>query len=92
VQRLEVSRGRRGHFWIGLVTGTVVGLAAGKAVADATDDKISAGVAGLGVWLGGTVVGGVVGALIHTERWAPAAWPPTGVEADVVSRSPAPLN
>gem|GEM_PF-4547881 len=34
VHRLEVSRGRRGHFWIGLATGAVVGLAAGKAAAD----------------------------------------------------------
>ena len=76
VRRLEVSRGRKGHFWLGLGAGAVVGLVAGAAAADATSGEFAAGVVGLGVWLGGTVAGGVTGALIRTERWAPARWPP----------------
>jgi hypothetical protein len=91
VQRLEVSRGRKGHFWLGLAAGTVAGFIAGKLVADATaesGDNIGAGIAGLGIWLGGTVAGGVTGALIRTERWRPAAWPPDQPPAEVVSRSP----
>jgi hypothetical protein len=91
VQRLEVSRGKKGHFWLGLASGTVVGFVAGKLVADATaesGDNIGAGVAGLGIWLGGTVAGGVTGALIRTERWDPAAWPTDQRPADVVTRSP----
>jgi hypothetical protein len=89
VERLEVSRGRKGHFWLGLGAGAVVGLAAGKILADATaesGDQIGAGVVGVGVWLGATAAGGITGALIRTERWAPAAWPPDQRPGDVVYR------
>jgi hypothetical protein len=53
-----------------------------------TPDEIGAGAVGLGIWLGGTVAGGVTGALIRTERWRPAAWPPDQPPAEVVSRFP----
>lgn len=81
VVRLEVSRGRRGHFWLGLGAGTVIGLVAGKLAADAfaeDGDPITAGVSGVAIWAGATVAGGVAGALIRTERWLPAAWPEAG--------------
>jgi hypothetical protein len=90
VRRLQVSGGRRGHLWIGLAAGTALGFAAGVIAADASDDQLGAGAVGVGVWLGGTVAGGVVGALIRTERWTPAAWPAARDGAGVASRSPAP--
>jgi len=58
----------------------------------ATDDKLGAGAVGVGVWLGGAVAGGIVGALIRTEGWAPAAWPPADERFDVVARSRVPLK
>ncbi len=71
VRRVDVSTGKRGHFWVGLGSGTLVGLGAGLAVSSSCDcgGSIERGVAGAGIWLGGTVAGAVIGALWKSERW-----------------------
>lgn len=90
VDRLEVSRGRRGHFWLGLGIGAGVGLLAGGIVAGASSDQLGAGGTGAIVWAASTVLGGTVGAMVRTERWGRAAWPQVERESEAVAQSSLP--
>jgi len=77
---LDSSRGRRGHFVTGLAVGAAVGLGV---VAILAADEANGGsgcsgsgnyaevcaMAAAGIVVSGTGLGGIVGALIRTERW-----------------------
>lgn len=75
--RLEVSTGRRSHWRTGLGVGFLVGAGLGAilgaSVGNETGDICTAtecALAGAGiVGTGGMVVGALVGAMTHTDRW-----------------------
>lgn len=78
ISRLEVSRGRSSAWSKGLVMGLAGGALAGVALGASACEEgfvFSAGscvaAAGLGGGLAGMLVGGVVGAFIRHEKWAP---------------------
>jgi len=80
ITRLEVSRGRKGHVLIGLLTGAAVGTIAGLIAIEGGSSSSCSGSGDVygqicgGVLAGsivvGTGLGALVGALIRTERWA----------------------
>jgi hypothetical protein len=75
VTRLDVSTGRHGHPWTGMLIGLLGGAAAGAGIAaaayDSNEDFYALVVlVGAGIGAGsGLLVGAVAGALIKTERW-----------------------
>jgi len=80
VTRLDVALERKGHWWQGALVGAAVGAA--LAFTDDVDPVLckvnenvlcSRGEAILTYGLGSAVIGGVVGALIKTDRWTPVA-------------------
>jgi hypothetical protein len=106
VTRLEVRRGSRNVILLGAVMGMVGGAAIGglatAADSDCADYSGSLPCYPSGVPYGmlvGAVAGGVVGALIHPDRWLRVAWPrasslraapPQGPGSPPYSRSCAP--
>jgi hypothetical protein len=79
-ERLEVARGRRGHFWTGAIIGLVPGAFLGAAFGwyAGCDDQgadcsaYSSALAGGAVIGAGTaLVGGLIGTLVKTDRWEP---------------------
>jgi hypothetical protein len=82
IVRLSVGDGTRGHFWegagLGFLVGGVAGILAGHAH-DAGSGSMDIGAIGgsiaiwLGVWGGTTIVGGVIGNGIKSDRWRPVA-------------------
>jgi len=80
VTRLDVALEKKRHWWQGALIGAVVGAA--FAFTDDVDPVLcevnenvlcSRGEAILTYGLGSAVIGGVVGALIKTDRWTPVA-------------------
>lgn len=71
IERFQVSRGRRSHWFTGALVGGLVGAGAGAVPAIGLaqagyDDTEILAVAGFGI---GAAAGGILGALIRSERW-----------------------
>lgn len=77
--RLEVYRGRHGHFWkgagIGFLAGAVAGALLGPSLSECpsygcdTSPALQRAVGGVAFGLAGGLVGGLVGGLAKTDRW-----------------------
>lgn len=71
---LDVSRGRRGHAFVGALVGAGIGVLAGAAAAGEDDGQGSTGTGVILVPLGAAIYGGLgalIGSLIRRERWEP---------------------
>ncbi len=82
IRRLQVSSGRRGHVVTGMLVGAGAGLLTGvigNASQDSSPDDWDLGpddeYVVLLTTLAGTVLGGVVGLLVRTEKWQDAGLP-----------------
>jgi hypothetical protein len=85
IGHIDFSNGLHGHFLVGLLVGGAAGAGLGAAALGSTSCKAGnafayqlcgAGAAPVGAIFGGIaglVTGGIVGALIRTERWTPIA-------------------
>jgi hypothetical protein len=90
ITAIEVSTGTRSHagkgaligLGTGLLTGVVVGIAASGSddgeFLDASSGEWAAGVGLTGAVIG-TGVGAIIGAVIRTDKWAPAVLPTVGI-------------
>ena len=84
IQRLDIAVGRKGHTLEGLALGFLVGgvvgvVAANSATANEGIESIGKAVAiWFGVWAGSTVIGGVIGGEMKSDRWQRVIpWPPS---------------
>lgn len=79
VTQIDASRGQRRHVVVGLALGAAVGLGVGAILLSPNSNRCTgSGNYGefclqmrAGILVGGAGLGALVGALIHTERWAP---------------------
>jgi hypothetical protein len=75
IRTLHLATGSRGHLWTGAAIGAGIGAATGIAIIVAADDNRDSELEGLEILaagtalLGGSVLGGITGALIQTPRW-----------------------
>lgn len=79
VSRLEVSRGRHSKVGAGLALGFLGGAAVGALVGANSDcgeysGGVCAGATALVLALPGLLVGGVIGATTHVDRWEEIQW------------------
>ena len=106
VQRVDVSVGKKGHTLAGLGIGFGVGMLGAAVAASSVNEEPSFGPSGtamgvgLGTWAGITVIGGVVGTLLKSDRWAqltdwtpaPKPEPPPVARADPAGARPSSLD
>jgi hypothetical protein len=87
IHALELAAGSRRHLWTGAAIGAGAGAAAGIAILIAADDNRNSEFEGLEILaagtalLGGTVLGGITGALIKSPRWTRVR--PSGVGVSI---------
>lgn len=88
VSRLEVSRGRHGHFGKGARVGLLIGAALGAALlavthedeppTDCTCDMFAPGFVAGALVVTGAVYGGLAGMAFRSDRWEAVPLPPGG--------------
>lgn len=86
-QRLDIAVGQKGHalegLGLGFLVGGVAGVLAGRSHSGSSSNldigaAVGALAIGVGVWVGTTVLGGVIGNGIKSDRWRRVLpWPPS---------------